>query len=57
MSEGIVPHEDTPTPTGAGAQVLQKVGVISAKAAISSIPGRRWCSTWGKPRSNSRTCA
>ena len=38
MSNDIIPHEDTPAPMSAGVQVLQKVGVLSAKAALSSIP-------------------
>lgn len=38
MSDEITPSRNSTVPMGAGAQVLQKVGVIGAKAALSTIP-------------------
>jgi len=38
MSNGVTPNEGVPAPMSAGAQVLQKVGVLGAKAALSTIP-------------------
>lgn len=34
----MIPQEGTSSSTGSGVQVLQKIGVLSAKAALSSIP-------------------
>ena len=38
MSDEVIPSRNSTVPMGAGAQVLQKVGVLSAKAALSTIP-------------------
>lgn len=38
MSDDIIPHKGAPDPPNSGVQVLQKIGVLSAKAAFSSIP-------------------
>ena len=38
MSNEVIPSRNSTVPMGAGAQVLQKVGVLSAKAALSTIP-------------------
>jgi hypothetical protein len=38
LSDGITPSRNSTVPMGAGAQVLQKAGVLGAKAALSTIP-------------------
>lgn len=38
MSDEVIPSRNSTVPMGASAQVLQKVGVLSAKAALSTIP-------------------
>ncbi len=48
MSDEITPEPETAPYDGWGAQVLQKVGVIGAKAALSTIPWAAWSSTLGR---------